>query len=401
MVKETAYYEELGIHPGSSQDEIKKAYRRMALKYHPDKNPNETEKFKSISQAYEVLSDPKKREIYDQGGEEAIKGGAGSGGGFEFHSAMDIFDMFFGGHGRQRGPRKTKDLVHQIKVTLKEMYNGNTRKLAVTKDVICEKCKGVGGKEGAVETCPTCQGTGIQVTMNRLGPNMVQQMQSVCSECRGKKELINPKLRCKVCNGKKTTQLKKTLEVHIDKGMKDGQTIRFAGEGDQCPGVEAGDILIVLDEQDDKDFKRQGDDLLTGLDITLSEALCGFRKPIVTLDARTLLVITVPGEVIKHGDVKCVENEGMPMYRSPFERGQLIIQFTVSFPPSNFIPIERLSELEKLLPPRQPVDIPENAEECTLSEFNPKEGRNYRRGEAYDDDDDEHMDHPRVQCASH
>lgn len=109
----------------------------------------------------------------------------------------------------------------------------------------------------------------------------------------------------------------------------------------------------------------------------------------------------VSGEVIKHGDVKCVESEGMPMYRSPFERGQLIIQFTVSFPPSNFIPIERLSELEKLLPPRQPVDIPENAEECTLSEFNPKEGRNYRRGEAYDDDDDEHMDHPRVQCASH
>lgn len=145
MVKETKYYDILEVKPGCTTEELKKAYRKLALKFHPDKNPNEGERFKLISQAYEVLSDPEKRRIYDEGGEEAIKGGGGGGAGFS--SPMDIFDMFFGGgfggggRSRQR-ERKAKNVVHQLSMSLEDLYNGTTRKLAVHKNVICEKCTG-------------------------------------------------------------------------------------------------------------------------------------------------------------------------------------------------------------------------------------------------------------------
>ncbi|CAD7681383.1 unnamed protein product [Nyctereutes procyonoides] len=222
MVKETTYYDVLGVKPNTTQEELKKAYRKLALKYHPD-NPNEGEKFKQISQDYEVLSDAKKRELHDKGGEQAIKeGGAGGG----FGSPMDIFDMFFGGGGRMQRERRGKNVVHQLSVTLEDLYNGTTRKLALQKNVICDKCEGPGGKKGAVE----CS--------HQIGSGMVQQIQSV------------PKDRCKSCNGRKILREKKILEVHIDKGVKDGQKITFHGEGDQEPGLEPGDIIIVLDQKD-------------------------------------------------------------------------------------------------------------------------------------------------------
>eukprot|EP00069_Balaena_mysticetus_P007240 bmy_19078T0 len=167
---------------------------------HPDKNPNEGEKFKQISQAYEVLSDAKKRELYDKGGEQAIKeGGAGGGLG----SPMDIFDMFFGGRGRMQRERRGKNVVHQLTVTLEDLYNGATRKLALQKNVICDKCEGRGAKKGAVKCCPNCRGTGMQIRIHQIGPGMVQQIQSVCMECQGHGEQISPKERCKSCNGRK------------------------------------------------------------------------------------------------------------------------------------------------------------------------------------------------------
>lgn len=400
MVKETGYYDLLGVKPTATADELKKAYRKLALKYHPDKNPNEGEKFKAISQAYEVLSDQKKRDIYDRGGEQAIKeGGADR----DFHSPMDIFDMFFGmGGGRdRRGPAKGKDVVHPLKVSLEDLYNGAVRKLALQKNVVCPKCEGRGGKKGAVENCGNCRGTGMQVRIQQLGPGMVQQIQTVCSECQGQGERIAAKDRCKNCNGKKTTRERKILEVHIDKGMKDGQQIRFTGEGDQEPGLEPGDIVIVLDEKEHPVFTRHGIDLAMRMELELVEALCGCQRTIETLDKRMLVIHTLPGEVIKNGEVKCVLSEGMPTYKNPFEKGRLIIQFSVNFPKDGWLPTDQIEALEKLLPERQEVMIPDEAEECTLTRYDPKHEHGRRRNEAYDSDDDGMEGGPRVQCASH
>ncbi|KAK9879073.1 hypothetical protein WA026_003887 [Henosepilachna vigintioctopunctata] len=398
MVKETKFYDILGVKPGCSQDDLKKAYRKLALKYHPDKNPNEGERFKLISQAYEVLSDPEKKRIYDQGGEQALKEGGGGGG---FSSPMDLFDMFFGGGGGRgrRRERRGKDVVHQLSVTLEELYKGAVRKLALQKNVICDKCEGRGGKKGAVEQCPTCQGRGMQVQIQQIRPGMIQQIQSVCSECRGQGERINPKDRCKQCQGKKVVRDRKILEVNIDKGMVDGQKIVFNGEGDQEPELEPGDIIIVLDEREHPVFKRSGNDLILRLEILLVEALCGFQKVIRTLDDRDLVITSLPGEVIKHGDVKCILNEGMPQYKDPFESGRLVVQFWVQFPDS--LPPEIIPALEQALPPREEIMIPDQAEEVTLLPFDPEqEARRRSQRNAYDEDEEMGGSGQRVQCAT-
>ena len=176
------------------------------------------------------------------------------------------------------------------------MYKGTTRKLALQKNVICADCDGVGGREGAVQRCPACRGTGMQVRVQQLGPGMMQQIQSMCGECQGQGERIDPKLRCKKCSGRKVTRERKILEVSVDKGMEDGQKITFSGEGDQEPGLEPGDIIIVLDEKEHPTFKRNGVDLIMKMSLSLSEALCGMKKTITTLDNRTLLIQTIPGE---------------------------------------------------------------------------------------------------------
>ncbi|XP_078358272.1 dnaJ homolog subfamily A member 1-like [Oculina patagonica] len=404
MVKETNFYDLLGVDPSATSSEIKKSYRKLALKYHPDKNPDAGDKFKQISHAYEVLSDEKKRKIYDEGGEEALNSGGDMGG---FHSPMDIFDMFFGtGHGRSRGnhsERKGKDMIHQLKVSLEDMYNGTTRQLALQKNVICSKCEGRGGKKGAVVTCNTCHGSGMYVRINQIAPGMVQQIQTQCRDCGGNGERISDKDRCKNCQGRKTVKERKILEVHIDKGMKDGQKISFTSEGDQEPGIEPGDIIIILDEKNHPVFRREDLDLHMKMEIDLVEALCGFQKTVEMLDKRHLLLTSHPGEIIKPGEMKCVRDEGMPRYKNPYEKGQLIITFSINFPADGFISPTSVPQLEQLLPPREEVLLPEEGEEVTLVKIDPEEQARNRRqhmGNAYDDDED--FGHPRggVQCQS-
>merc|ERR1719340_48690 len=355
--------------------------------------------------AYEVLSNPEKRKLYDQAGEQGIKEG-GSGGGGGGMNPMDIFDMFFGGggggdplgRGRQRGPRRTKNLVHQLSVSLEDMYNGTVRKLALQKNVICDGCNGLGGKAGAVQKCPTCRGTGMQVRIQQLGPGMMQQIQSMCQECHGEGERVDPKLRCKKCNGRKVNRERKILEVQVDKGMEDGQKVTFSSEGDQEPGLEPGDIIIVLDEKAHDKFKRSGLDLIVKMDINLTEALTGMKKTIKTLDDRTLVIQTVRGEVIKTGDLKQIQGEGMPQYRNPFEKGRMILQFNVVFPP-NLDP-GMAQALAGILPPAEEPMIPDDHDEVDMNDFDPESDRQNRR-QQYEEDDDHHGHHgPGVQCAS-
>ncbi|XP_053979817.1 dnaJ homolog subfamily A member 1 [Hylaeus anthracinus] len=398
MVKETTFYDILGVKPGCTQDDLKKAYRKLALKYHPDKNPNEGDRFKQISQAYEVLSNPEKKRIYDQGGEQALK--EGGGGGNVFSSPMDIFDMFFGaGFGRRaRGrERKGQDVIHQLSVSLEELYKGTVRKLALQKNVICDKCEGIGGKKGSVEQCTTCHGSGMQVQIQQLGPGMLQHLQTMCVDCKGQGERINSRDRCKQCGGRKTVRDRKILEVRVDPGMVDGQKIVFSGEGDQEPDYEPGDIVIVLEEKEHEVFKRSRNDLIMRMQLELVESLCGFQKVITSLDGNDLLITSLPGTVTKHGDLKCILNEGMPVYKDPFTHGRLIIQFVVNFPKT--IDPAVIPTLEKCLPPREQVIIPEGAEKCILTDLDPEqEARRRDQRQAYEEDEGGPS---RVQCATH
>jgi len=388
------------------------------MKYHPDKTDGATEeKFKDISFAYGVLSNEEKRALYDRGGESAIKeGGMASGG---MGDARDIFEMFFGmggggggigGGGNRR--RTTKSIVHELNLSLEDLYKGKTVKLAVQRKVLCHTCEGTGSKKGkrssSSNTCSTCRGQGVEVRLRQLAPGMVQQLQMPCSMCQGTGVYIAKADRCAECGGQRVLPERKILEVEIDKGTPDGHQIKFPGESDQDPDLPAGDIVFVVAEKEHPVFKRRGDDLIMEMEIDLVEALCGFQRPLTHLDGRTLMVTGIRGEVIKPGGVKVVRNAGMPIHRQSTSYGELYIVFKVKFPEHNFLDDSHLQALEKLLPARpSPMVTGEDGvvEEVVLDEvredeFTRRKGEG-RRQEAYSHDDEDAGGRPRgVQCAS-
>jgi DnaJ family protein A protein 2 len=316
MVKDTKFYEQLGCSPDATEAQLKTAYRKGALKHHPDKNnhsPESEEKFKEISHAYEVLSDPQQRQIYDQYGEEGLEQGGGMGGGGM--GAEDLFAQFFGGGGggggfggmggmfgggREQGPKKARTIHHVHKVSLEDIYRGKVSKLALQKSVICSKCDGRGGKEGAVKTCQGCQGQGMKTMMRQMGP-MIQRFQTVCPDCNGEGEQVREKDKCKQCSGKKTVIERKVLHVHVDKGVQSGTKIDFRGEGDQMPGVEPGDVQFEIEQKPHPRFQRKGDDLYFHAEVDLLTALAGGAIYVEHLDERWLTVEILPGEIIAPG----------------------------------------------------------------------------------------------------
>ncbi|CAA7270157.1 unnamed protein product [Cyclocybe aegerita] len=397
MVRETKYYDLLEVSPNASESDLKKAYRKKALRLHPDKG-GDPELFKEVTHAYEVLSDPDRRSIYDARGEAGLSEQGGMGG----MDPQDLFSQLFGGGGgffgggggRSAGPRKTKDLVHRVHVTLEDLYKGKTTKLALTRNAICSKCKGKGGKDGAVRSCGNCGGRGVKVTLRQMGP-MIQQIQSPCDECTGTGEIINPKDRCTNCKGKKVLPEKKYLEVHIDKGMKGGQTIQFRGESDQSPNAETGDVVIVIEEKPHDRFRRQENDLIIEVEIDLLTALAGGQFAIKHLDDRALMVKIEPGDVVKHGELKVIHGQGMPSQRH-HEPGDLYVKLSVKFPDT--IDASAIPLLERALPPRAPVETFDKniiLEEVSLDETDTR-----TRGGIHDEPMDEDHDEPRVQCAN-
>lgn len=255
---------------------MKKAYRKLAVQHHPDKG-GDPEKFKEISKAYETLSDPDKKQRYDRYGEEGLEGGGGGG------DPSDIFDMVFGGGMGRRGgggggKRKGKDVSHPMEVSLEQIYNGHTKKLAVNRTVI-DQTKGV-------QDCDTCNGRGMVVQVMRMG-NMIQQVQQKCSKCNGQGKMFS------------TVKEKEVLEVYVDKGAPDGHKITFYNKADEQPGMDAGDVHFVVQEKEHPEFKRKNADLFIKRKITLLEALTGANLEVTHLDGRKLLIKTKPGEVIK------------------------------------------------------------------------------------------------------
>jgi DnaJ-class molecular chaperone len=243
---------------------------------------------------------------------------------------------------------------------------------------------------------------------------MMQQIQSICHVCKGEKEIISQQDRCKKCEGRKTNQQKKTLEVHVDKGMQDSQAIRFNGEGNQSPGCETGDVVVVLDEQKHDTFERRRQDLFTTVKLELVEALCGFTRIIHTLDSRDLVIKSKPGEVVTHNEMRTIADEGMPRYKNPFNKGRLVVRFEVNFPDDNFLSKDQMAALRKLLSPTSSrrgsnAAIPADAEECALHPFYETlkpSGKGTRGGLFRDDDDGEEEDNEggmngqRMQCGT-
>lgn len=309
-----------------------------------------------------------------------------------------------GGGGRSRGPqgpRRGKDMVHQLKVSLEDLYKGKATKLALQKHVLCGGCGGKGGKQGAVQACSGCNGQGARIAIRQMGP-MIQQFQEVCPQCRGEGEIINEKDRCKQCLGKKIVGEKKILEVFIDKGMKNGQQISFAGEGDQAPNIIPGDIIIALNQKPHSTFRRDGDDLIYQANIDLLTALAGGQFAIPHLDDRMLLVTILPGEAIQPDMVKVIPNEGMPSYRHQ-THGHLFVKFTVDFPQSNWADDETIAQLHAILPPSKPLPAFGNkhVDEVVLADATGHQSQRAHHAHHNDDDDDDEQDRgpPGVQCA--
>lgn len=312
MVRETKLYDLLDLQPDATPAQIKSAWKKKALKSHPDKNPddpNAEAKFKEFAKAYEVLSNEDTRQRYDQLGEAGLEAGGAGGGGM---NPEDLMAQFFGGGGggfggmfgggmREQGPKKARTIHHVHKVSLEDIYRGKVSKLALQKSIICPKCSGLGGKEGAVKTCAGCNGQGMKTMMRQMGP-MIQRFQTVCPDCGGEGETIKEKDKCKQCHGKKTVIERKVLHVHVDKGVQTGTKVDFRGEGDQMPGVQPGDVQFEIEQKPHPRFQRKGDDLFYHAQVDLLTALAGGAIYIEHLDDRWLTVEIMPGEVISQGE---------------------------------------------------------------------------------------------------
>lgn len=270
--------------------------------------------------------------------------------------------------------------------------------MEISRKVICSACKGLGGREGAKQTCTGCRGQGIQMITRQIGPGMIQRMQQVCKECSGEGELINERDRCKTCLGKKTVDEKKKLEVVISPGSKHEQQLRFPGESDQAPNMEAGDVIIVLQQEPHAVFERSGDNLIMKHKINLVESLCGFELVVTHLDGRKIVLKHPANQPIAPETYRCVKGQGMINMRT-HDTGDLIVQFDVEFPGEKALTDPQvLKQLESILPKRDVIEIPtgEHVEEVHMIDFHTtKSAHDDRRGgsrrEAYDqgDSDDE------------
>jgi len=246
-----------------------------------------------------------------------------------------------------------------LKVDLADLFNGCTKKLRLTKNVICQVCIGKGGK--GVQACKDCKGHGIKIVIRQLGPGMIQQMQMACPACQGQGQVIAEKDRCKKCKGACTVKEKKTLEVFVVKGMTHGERIVFNGEADEAPDTVPGDVVVVLQQKEHPHFTRQNVHLFMKKKISLLEALCGFEFTINHLDGRRLLVKSSSDIVCRPGDFKVIRDEGMPHKKNHFVRGSLYIEFVVDFPKNGTLSAKHKAALSKILPP--PEREPEKMED--------------------------------------
>ena len=324
------YYEVLGVSKNATEDEIKKAYRKLAIKYHPDRNPGDKEaeeKFKEAAEAYDVLHDPEKRQRYDQFGFEGLEGGRGFGGfggsgGFSMDDIFSAFGDIFGGHSgfggfgsgfgggaRQHAQYRGADLRLRVKLTLEEIATGTTKKFKVHKDVACPHCHGTGSEDGTGSTtCPTCHGQGVVVKTVRTMLGLMQT-QTECPTCHGEGTVI--KNKCKQCGGTGVVKGEDVVEINIPAGVAEGMVVNVSGKGNAAPhnGVN-GDIQVYIQELPHEKFVRDGQDLIYNLLLDFPTAALGGDVEVPTIDGKKAKVTIEPGT--QPGKALRLRGKGLP-----------------------------------------------------------------------------------------
>ena len=359
MAQKRDYYEVLGVDKNATADDLKKAYRKLAIQYHPDKQQGKSdaekkaaeEKFKEAAEAYNVLSDPDKRARYDQFGFAGEQmGGGGYGGGMSMEDILrqfgDLFggfggafggfgDIFGGGGGQSQRVNRGTDLRVRVKMTLSEIAKGSEKKLRIPRMKSCDHCHGTGAKDGtALETCPTCHGSGVEVRMQRTMFGTMQA-QSVCHTCGGSGKRI--KETCPHCSGKGLVRKEEVVSISIPAGVADGMTLRLTRQGNDAPGGGIpGDLQVVIEEVRDAQLVRDGNDLIYNLMLDIPTAVLGGKVEVPTVDGKARVTIkpgTQPGSILR------LRGKGLP---SPdrYGMGDLLINVMVYIP-------EKLNDKEK------------------------------------------------------
>ena len=375
MADKRDYYEVLGLSKGADEASIKKAYRSLAKKYHPDMNPGDAEaevKFKEVNEAYEVLSNPEKKSQYDQFGHAAFDpsmGGAGGYGGFgggfsDFGDLGDLFGSFFGGgfgggsSQRRNGPMRGEDISARIVVDFEEAVFGIKKDISYNRIQKCSDCDGSGAEKGTTaETCSACGGSGQRRVTQRIG-GMTFQNTTTCDACRGKGKII--KKPCSTCRGTGYVKVTKKLSVNIPAGIDDGERIVLRGQGcDGRNGGPAGDLIITVSVRRHSVFERDGYNIFCEVPVTVSEAVLGAEIDVPTLDEEKTVKYTIP-EGTQHGTRFVLRQKGVPFVNNKDRRGDLY--FTV------------LVEIPKGLSEKQKEKMREFADLCGESNYSKKSG---------------------------
>ena len=361
------YYDVLGVNKSTSSEEIKKAYRKLAIKFHPDKNPDDKtaeDKFKEAAEAYEVLSNPEKKQRYDHYGHAGVGGASGGGGGGYGGGGMNMedifsqfgdifgggggspFDSFFGGGGggQQRGGRrvaKGSNLRIKVKLTLEEIANGAEKKIKVNKQVTCKTCDGTGAKDrSSISTCSTCGGNG---SVRRVTNTIVGQMQTTatCPTCNGSGSQITSK--CNSCHGEGTVRGEETITINIPAGVSDGMQLSMSGKGNAAPnGGIPGDLIILIEEIPHETLKREGNNIVYDLHVSIIDAALGYSAEVPTIDGKAKIKIE-PGT--QSGKLLRLKGKGIPEINS-YHRGDEIIHVNIWTPKA--LSAEERMLLEKL-----------------------------------------------------
>lgn len=330
------YYQILGLKKGASKEEVKKAFRKLAAEYHPDKKTGDEAKFKEVSEAYAVLGDDKKRAEYDAYG-QAFSGTGG--GGFNWNGAQgfggagmefdlnDIFenfgDMFGGGFGRRERARG-RDISIDIELPFKDSIFGTKRQVLLTKNNTCEHCQGSGAKSGTeLKTCETCNGQGkLRETRQSIMGSFTTVRE--CSACRGRGQV--PKERCGHCAGAGVKRTEQEIGINIPAGIQSGEVIRLTGQGEAVAGGTPGDLYVKLHVNPDPEIKREGNNLVKVLPIKLTDALLGSSYQVETLDGE--VTIKIPAG-IHHGELLRIKDKGVP---SGSRRGDFLVKISIATP---------------------------------------------------------------------